>query len=655
MLETNHSVEIASTLLNAAFSAGFLVRYNGKVEHLNHAARSMFGVEGDMALQLTPSPLHISTYVTLMKGDESLRWEEFLTIFETNHCSVRKSIGWRRSGESFAAEIRFAKVGNDHLAMFVRNDDRDALPGSLARILQVVSEAAADPTLIVNEKGRIQLVNDEATRNLGYGRDDIIGNNISVIVGGQSMLDQRRAIKFMIESTASDKAEQSQKMTVARKNGTEFEVEISCREIDGAGGRLFFIFLRCHTRSSQEKFTSQIIDASYTPMFVTDHNGHIVRVNMAAVKTFGCDRDELCSKTLSDILAAKYARMFHKEIDQYLRFGIPFTDDQEIEAVRHDGTTFPGSMAITCLEGSDSLAIFIHDLTTQKELTRLEIDRTAAEMLLSNMLPDKIVEELKKNPSHIAHHHESATTLFADIVGFTRMSSQMTPQEVVTMLNTLFSAFDVLVDKYDLNKIKTIGDCYMVSSVPLVKHDDTACNRVCYFAQEMLDAIGHFNTANPGYDLNLRIGINTGPAMAGVVGCTRFVYDIWGDSVNIASRMESTGVPGKIQVTEAVVKAAEGRFEFEYRGDIDVKGKGSLETYFLKKSLRAPSFSKPKGGKRAFSKRCSIGGKYENIQELLNSIHIDYESSASDCTFLDMSDDDFSIPTMRLPLTARTA
>jgi Adenylate and Guanylate cyclase catalytic domain len=140
----------------------------------------------------------------------------------------------------------------------------------------------------------------------------------------------------------------------------------------------------------------------------------------------------------------------------------------------------------------------------------------------------------------------------------------MTRQEVVTMLNTLFSAFDVLVDIYDLSKIKTIGGCYMESSVPLVKNDDTAFNWVCYFAQEMLDAIGE--------------GIAQGP-----------------------------------------------------------------------------SFSKPKGGKRALSKRSSLRGKYENIQELLNSIHIDDESSASDCTCLNMSDDDFSIPTMRLPLTARTA
>lgn len=144
--------------------------------------------------------------------------------------------------------------------------------------------------------------------------------------------------------------------------------------------------------------------------------------------------------------------------------------------------------------------------------------------------------------------------LFADIVGFTTMSSTLSPVTLVGMLNELFSSFDDLVEKYDLNKVKTIGDCYMVTSRPDIEGRDNQrieCSEVCNSGMDILAVLTAFNEKRPNFPLNLRVGINAGPVVAGVVGTQRFFYDIWGDAVNIASRMELTGLPGKIQVGRA--------------------------------------------------------------------------------------------------------
>jgi adenylate cyclase len=183
------------------------------------------------------------------------------------------------------------------------------------------------------------------------------------------------------------------------------------------------------------------------------------------------------------------------------------------------------------------------------------------------------------------------------------MSSRIAPIEVVRLLNGLFGRFDKLVDKYDLNKVKTIGDCYMVTSIPSSRSPAAMAAAVCAFGLDMLDELHAFiktttsrSRQQPSNEeggeehsrssLELRVGINSGPVVAGIIGTKRYMYDIWGDSVNVASRMESTGVPGKVQVTREVVQLVEplgSGFSFVKRGLVDVKGKGRIETYFLEK------------------------------------------------------------------------
>jgi len=202
-----------------------------------------------------------------------------------------------------------------------------------------------------------------------------------------------------------------------------------------------------------------------------------------------------------------------------------------------------------------------------------------SESLLLNVLPGPIAVRLKRGEEPIADHHDDISVLFADLAGFTVRSAHETPAETVAVLNEVFSAFDSLVRRYGLEKIRTIGDSYMVAAgVPVARPDHA--HAICAMALDLRSEVARLN-ADHDWDLSFRIGINSGPAVAGIVGREKFHYDLWGDTVNVASRMESHGLPDQIQVTEAVYERVKNDFEFERRGLVDVKGKGPTLTYLL--------------------------------------------------------------------------
>jgi guanylate cyclase len=198
--------------------------------------------------------------------------------------------------------------------------------------------------------------------------------------------------------------------------------------------------------------------------------------------------------------------------------------------------------------------------------------------LLHNILPDEIADRLKADNTMIADHFDDASVLFADVVDFTPMSAGMMPTELVGLLNTLFSVFDGFVDDLRLEKIKTAGDEYMVAAgvpTPRTDHAQAAAD----LALRMRDYVA----ANPiaGHRLEMRIGIHSGPVVAGIIGTGKFSYDLWGDTVNTASRMESSGVPGSIQVSAATYRLIRHQYDCTPRGTVAVKGKGDLETFIL--------------------------------------------------------------------------
>ncbi len=216
------------------------------------------------------------------------------------------------------------------------------------------------------------------------------------------------------------------------------------------------------------------------------------------------------------------------------------------------------------------------DVTAEREMRRLHQEN---QRLLLNILPEAIADRLRGGEKLIADRFDDVTLLFADIVGFTAMSSAMSPHELVSVLNEVFTVFDGLVETHELEKVKTIGDAYMVIG-GLLDQSTNHTERVADLALDLSARLEAIEAASR-LGVQFRIGINCGPVVAGVIGTKKFIYDVWGDTVNLAARMESLGVPGRIQVSGAVEERLRGQYALEARGLVEVKGKGSLPTWFL--------------------------------------------------------------------------
>jgi class 3 adenylate cyclase/HAMP domain-containing protein len=229
----------------------------------------------------------------------------------------------------------------------------------------------------------------------------------------------------------------------------------------------------------------------------------------------------------------------------------------------------------------DALHLANEELEARVEQRTGELrqEKEKSEQLLLNILPAEIADRLMRTNKSPAEHFEEATILFADIVGFTSISARIEPLQLVAGLNQIFSAFDQLTEKYGLEKIKTIGDAYMVvGGLPASRPDH--CEAIANMALDMQAYMQEVENIF-GESLQIRIGINTGPVIAGVIGIKKFIYDLWGDAVNVASRMESHGKPGYIQVTEATYLKLQNKYLLEPRGTIEVKGRGEMMTYWL--------------------------------------------------------------------------
>jgi adenylate cyclase len=250
------------------------------------------------------------------------------------------------------------------------------------------------------------------------------------------------------------------------------------------------------------------------------------------------------------------------------------------EVVRPDGAELPEGFVRTF----DVLNIVVVSFVAMLLLVTFARGRDTAqarvEALLLNVLPAEVAQRLQSDPNSIADHFDEASILFADVVDFTPLSSRLDAREVVGLLDRLFTSFDELVDRYDVEKIKTIGDCYMAAAgVPRQRPDHA--DALARLALEMRECAKNCLPDGADHDLRLRIGISSGPVVAGVIGRRRFLYDLWGDTVNMASRMESHGTPDEIQITRSTWELLDDHFVTEPIGLVDVKGKGEIETWRL--------------------------------------------------------------------------
>jgi adenylate cyclase len=319
-------------------------------------------------------------------------------------------------------------------------------------------------------------------------------------------------------------------------------------------------------------------------IFKASATGKLLSVNPSMARLYGYDSPEEMVAAVENISRQIYLEPKRRdELVVYLSRFDKITD-AESEVFRKDGTTFWVSEDIWQVWDKTGAFLhyegIVHDISERRQMeTELRQQRQQADRLLVNILPYRIAQRLKGGARTIAESLDQVSVLFADLVDFTAASSEMTPRELVKLLNEVFSMFDQLAEFHRLEKIKTIGDAYMVAGGLPSPHDDHA-EAIAQFALDICDAIEQF--ARPdGKTFQIRVGINTGPVVAGVIGRRKFAYDLWGDTVNIASRMEATGEAQRIQVTPNLYEKLKDKFQFEPRGHVAVKGRGQMMTYWL--------------------------------------------------------------------------
>ena len=336
-------------------------------------------------------------------------------------------------------------------------------------------------------------------------------------------------------------------------------------------------------RIAQEKYHS-IVENAMEGIFQSTPSGGYISANPALAKLYGYDSPE---ELMSDI--KNISQQLYVDAERRLEFVAAMEADNAVSGFesmvcRKDGRRIWVSENVRAVRDSKGELLYyegtVSDITERKLAQEaLKFQQEQSEKLLLNILPKPIAERLKAQQSTIADSFADVSVLFADIVGFTELSARMSPTELVKRLNVIFSHFDQLAEKYGVEKIKTIGDAYMVVGGLPMPRDDHA-EAIAQMALGMQAKIAKLS-ADTGEKLAIRVGINSGPVVAGVIGVSKFTYDLWGDTVNVAARMEATGFAGRIQVTDVTYELLKDKYLLERRGVIQVKGKGNMMTYWL--------------------------------------------------------------------------
>ena len=348
----------------------------------------------------------------------------------------------------------------------------------------------------------------------------------------------------------------------AAASGAPFEVAVGTKTFDVLAVDVpDFGFINLYgTEVTARKAVARFPDQNPNPVFRLDWDGRIVYANAA-------------SEDLIAGLGGRSGGRLEGDLWATIKVGLGEPDRTLIEV-----TSAERSYALRPVDVPEFGFINVYgtDITAAKELERLHREN---ERLLLNILPEPIAERLRRGERLIADRFDDVTLLFADIVGFTELSSAMQPDELVAVLNDTFTVFDDLVDEHGLEKVKTIGDAYMVvGGLTDALPDHTV--RVARMALDLAARVATIPAA-ARLGIQFRVGLNCGPVVAGVIGTRKFIYDIWGDTVNVASRMESTGVPGRVQVSAAAEERLRDSFRLSPRGLVDIKGKGLIPTWFL--------------------------------------------------------------------------
>ncbi|KAL7467839.1 hypothetical protein ACHAXS_012112 [Conticribra weissflogii] len=577
---------IMAGILDASFHALFVINQECIIQRINKKSCEVFGWKKEELIGKNISMIMTEKHST---NHDSYVKKYVETGIKKIMGTQREVIARRKDLSTFPCVIGLSECGKSGLICgFIRDLTRDKAANAALvsknidlvanqNLIMSIMDASFHAIFVIDKKCVIQMVNAKSCDVFGWKKEELIGHNINVIMPPAIAEHHDSYIENYIKTGVKKMIGTQREVTAQRKDGSTFTCKLGISETKETGLMCGFVLDVTTEKAAEaeilakQRLTEKIIDAAFDALFVINERGIIDMVNTASASVFGWSQEEFIGQNISMIMPSDHAANHDGYLERYLKTGFKkmIGKEREVEARRKDGSTFPCILGMSEVDdfGSKQFVGFIRDVTIQKSLLLAQAEREASDSLLYNILPEHIAKRLKEDPSHIADLYNNTTILFADIVGFTDRTSVMSPHDVVVMLNDIFSRFDYLVDIYDLNKVKTIGDCYMVTSIPSDELEHDGCSRVCRFALDLMKAVRSFNNTGPRHGhITFRVGIATGQVVAGVVGTKRFLFDMWGDAVNVAARMEQSGLAGQIQVTKDVVENAGSDFSFERRG-----------------------------------------------------------------------------------------
>lgn len=618
--ETGHSDQVINheSLIGLDIRDLFPELY-GSEDCLSEVAEALqpeFSIKSIGRFPSNRSPLYLDIYVLPPNVSTETSYLRLLIEDVTDHMSLE--------------QVLVQATNENHLLI-------QALESTKLQLNKIIS-AMTEILIVVSESGSIQLVNSATTTLFGYDESELVGKPLFKIIA-MDKLDQSTPLNNLFslhegEITCQKKSGES--LIIA------FSRSILRTALKGQAGQEGEVqeFLYVGRDITHEKQQQRYQEIQHLVTRIMSESAMATQALSAIMRTicqefswqigefwiadrteFGIDRPTVCcmdcwvSKELPSIKwhdeiqsvvslpnqqligkiwqsgrclwsnnVEELAPSVNAEIIQLLDlktgFGFPIQSNGKILGLL---VFFKQSCQVITqdlLDLGDSLGEQLGQyLERRRTEEALLIEQERSERLLLNILPEPIARSLKQNTRTIAEQFANVTVLFADIVGFTEIAATLSPINLVELLNEIFSEFDRLTEIYNLEKIKTIGDSYMVVAGLPTPRDDHA-TAVAAMALDMQTAIQNFNNRNQRH-FQIRIGIHSGSVVAGVIGLKKFIYDLWGDTVNTASRMESHGIAGAIQVSEDTYQLLKQSYELEPRGLIEIKGKGEMKTYFL--------------------------------------------------------------------------
>ncbi len=462
----------------------------------------------------------------------------------------------------------------------------------IRRLQSAALEASANGIVITDKDGNITWANPAYSRLTGYKVEEVIGRNPRILKSGKH---PKSFYKNLWDTILSGKSWHGE-MINRRKDGVLYNEEQTITPTrDESGNITHFIAIKqditARKRTEEElRKLARAVEQSGHAIIITDLEGNIEFVNPAFTEITGYTPEEVLGKNTNILRSGKHDASFYKNLWEVISRGDVWYG--ELINRRKDGKLYWESATISPI--FDEKGNITHYLAVKENISerkaieeslRLEKERTDA--LLRNIFPEKVVEEIKATGAATPTLYEHSSIMFADFKNFTQTAEQLPPQELIDLVAHYFSAFDAIVEKYNVEKLKTIGDNYMCAS-GLPEPSLTHAEDIARAALDMLAFVKEEKQKRSKQGLpfwDIRIGISSGPVVAGVVGQKKYAYDVWGDTVVMAARMEASGEVGKVNVSRSTYELLRDKFKCTYRGVVSAKHKGEVEMYFVEEEL----------------------------------------------------------------------